>query len=189
MAIRNINNEFIQFHVPNSETIIECQRIGIKDRSVGQYYIGNNIKAIEDFIRDFDILYFIDFASCYLSLRPFFHKIKNLGVDKLYKYQMSASFDALELIQETIIKDHTNSFFMIEKPKLGLTKKYLKIESKMSMFILFKQLILGDLVDLVLEKHYKIVRIHLIPNSLVQSFDTLIDFSHYFKKLDSNEEN
>jgi hypothetical protein len=189
MAIRNINSELIQFHVPNSETIIECQRIGIKDRSVGQFYIGNNIKGVEDFIRDFDILYFIDFASCYLSLRPFFLKIKNLGVDQFYKYQMKASFDALELIQETISKDHTNSLLMIEKPKLGLTKKYLKIESKKSIFSLFKQLILGDLVDLVLEKHYKFVRIHLIPNSLVQSFDTINDFSHYFKKLDSNEEN
>jgi hypothetical protein len=189
MAIRKINRDFIQFHIPNSETIIECQRKGIKDRSVGQYYIGNNIKAIEDFLRDFDLLYFVDFANSYVSLEAFLLKIKNLGVDKLYKYEMKASLDAIELIKEAISKDHSNSFFRVEKPKLGLSKKYLKIESKMSIYSLFKQLILGDLIDLILEKHYKIVRIYLIPNPLVESFDHFIDFSNYFKKLDSHETN
>ena len=57
-----LKDDRIEISIPNSEASICAQHEGIKDRTVGSYYMSDIYENVKSFLNDFEGNYYIDFS-------------------------------------------------------------------------------------------------------------------------------
>ena len=140
----------LRFDVPNSEANINAQHGGIKDRTVGSYYMSDQASLCSEFLNDFDGEFYIDLA---LSVRNA-KKILKVLKDKNYQNAFKSNL----VPQETSIKafewmlDNGETFYKMNLPSINEQQKYLKLDNEDAVVTQFKTLIIGDLCSLYIKK-------------------------------------
>ena len=76
----------IEVHVPNSEALIEAQHYGIKDRTVGQYYMSEKSNEVIGFLNNLQGVFYLDFHISRSNIIALIEKLKeNEKVKNLLK--------------------------------------------------------------------------------------------------------
>ena len=169
-TINNKNNTIIIIP-PNSEAILEAQRFGTKTRTVGGYYVSNKSNEVTRFLNFFHGNYLIDVAFSYKNCLSFFEEMI-ANCSGFYKDGLDSLTKALDLIGYTLKRNEEDLLF-VEASEFRLTesKKYLKISGSSVFARKFKQMILGDVIEIVIKKvsDYLYV-IYLRPRDTVVNF-------------------
>lgn len=150
MVIDNERN-ILRFDVPNSEANINAQHSGIKDRTVGSYYMSDNYALCSTFLADFRGEYFIDIPLCIRNGKAILDLLKQKGYQKAFKSELAPQFNVLEALNWSL-NNGGDFFYKINPPSVNDQQKYLKLDNEDDIVNLFKTLILGDLVSIYIQK-------------------------------------
>lgn len=155
-----LRNESIEIIVPNSEAYKGAQIKGIKDSTVGGYYIQDDLKKKQEILNFFDD-FKLDFEIDIESVERYVSNIKK----KVYssKILFKGELKGLDANLQ-IIKDKNGSI-----PKMCYTGKngrYLSFMNEDKTVNALRSLILGDITKIIIEKTSSkyIVKIELIEN-------------------------
>jgi len=184
MAVSRVDKSGFVIEIPNSEAAIGSQRVGIKDRTVGQYYLSNQAEEIGELLSGMALQSFIDFGASYLHMRDFITKLSLIGVDRLYKNGFVAIENSLKTIERIGNSLSNLLMFKIENPRVSLSRKYLKMSSRKEFFRVFSNLVLGDITEIVFEKlNNNTLRIFVRPAYKCSSIDNYDGFLTFFSGL------
>lgn len=148
----NEKNGTVVIIPPNSEAVNEAQRFGSKPRTVGSYYVSNKAEEVTKFLNFFRGNYLIDIAFSYKNCLPFFKEMI-ANCRGFYKDGLESLKKTLDFIDYLFKVNQEESLF-VEATEFGLTesKKYLKISGSSTYVRHFKQMILGDVIEIVIKK-------------------------------------
>lgn len=141
----------LRFDVPNSEANINAQHCGIKDRTVGSYYMSECYELCAAFLANFQGEYFIDIPLCIRNAKSILDFLKEKGYQKAFKSELMPQLNTLEAL-EWSLKDSNEYFYKIKAPFVNEQQKYLKLDNEDDVVNLFKTLVLGDLVSIYIKK-------------------------------------
>ncbi len=141
----------LRFDVPNSEANINAQHCGIKDRTVGSYYMSDCYELCAAFLANFEGEYFIDVPLCIRNAKSVLDLLKEKGYQKAFKSELTPQFNALVAL-EWSLSDPNEYFHKINAPSVNEQQKYLKLDNDDDVITLFKTLVLGDLVSIYIKK-------------------------------------
>jgi hypothetical protein len=165
----------IEVHVPNSEALIEAQHYGIKDRTVGQYYMSEKSNEVIGFLNNLQGVFYLDFHISRSNIIALIEKLKDNRLENCFKTNLISQYSTLKTIDWLITKDH---LYEISPPSINENNKYLKFDLTNTYQKCFFRLCLGDLTKIVIRKMSSdCFVIYLDENGTFQS------------KLDNNEFN
>ncbi len=144
-------NRILRFDVPNSEALIDAQHCGIKDRTVGSYYMSEEYSSCFEFLSQFKGEMFIDIPLCINNATTLLNTLKNKGYKEAFKKNLKPQFDALVTL-ERYVKTQKTYFYKIKNPTVNDQYKYLKFDNEDTIINLIKTLIIGDCVSLYIKK-------------------------------------
>ena len=137
---------------PNSEAKIACQRLGTKERTVGSFYISNQAEKTTRFLKNFRGKYVINLPLSFFLCHNLCEKItancSALYRDSLRKYKKTFAF-LNAYIQAGRYED---LFFSGTNLSLTDSYKYLRIDGSSNVVEWFKNMILGEITEIVIEK-------------------------------------
>lgn len=143
-------NNIIRIDVPNSEANIDSQHCGIKDRTVGSYYMSENYEECAKFLDNFNGEYFIDLTISIRNANIILNELKDKNYQNAFKGKLIAQFKTLEALEWLI---NTEGYFhRMKAPFINDNQKYLKLDNDDIVVSSFKSLVLGDLVSIVIKK-------------------------------------
>lgn len=146
-----IDNDNFVIHVPNSEASIKAQHVGIKDRSVGQYYLSEKAMLVNSFFNNMSGSFYIDFLRTRENLNPLLNRIIDLNMQNVFKSKLVDQKNSMKSLKW--ILDSENGFHKIDFPVITASSKYLKFNTVDEYYLVFRDMCLGDFVDI------KIVRL------------------------------
>ncbi len=144
-----IYDDHIKIQIPNSEACVNAQHIGIKNRSVGSYYMSESPDAVRSFLNDLKGTFYIDFCKTVHNMKRVFEYIQDTDSMDLFKSNLMDQFMAQKEITD---KGYDKTYVKIEDPIINAQAKYLKFTRTNSDVRLFQTLLLGDLSDLIIYK-------------------------------------
>lgn len=155
-----LRNESIEIIVPNSEAYKGAQIKGIKDSTVGGYYIQDDLEKKQDilnFFNDFKLDFEIDIPSVEKYVSTIKKKVYPSKV--LFKGELSNLNSNLQMIKDK------NGII----PKMcytGRNGRYLSFVNDDITVNALRSLILGDITKLIIEKHSSkyIIKLELLEN-------------------------
>lgn len=145
-----IKNDVLIIQVPNSEASISSQLLGIKDRTVGQYYMSEIEEEVISFLNNLKGNFYIDFLRTKYNIESFIHNLKQSGFEYCLKSKLKPQIAALESINW--IHNEDKSLHKINPPTINSNKKYLKFDNTDNFIKIFKDLIIGDLITINVKK-------------------------------------
>jgi len=145
-----IKNDMLIVEVPNSEANLSAQFLGIKDRTVGQYYMSEIQDQVLSFLNNLEGNYYIDFLRTKQNIAKYIEKLKSSDFEKCLKSRLKPQIAALESIEW--IHNEGKSLHKINPPSINSQKKYLKLDNDDNFIRIFKDLILGDLITINIQK-------------------------------------
>lgn len=142
----------LRFDVPNSEANINAQHCGIKDRTVGSYYMSENYGLCSSFLADFKGEYFLDIPLCVRNAKIILDLLKEKGYQKAFKNELVPQFSAVKALDWLVSSCDGDFFYKIKAPSVNDQQKYLKLDNEDEAVTSFKTLVLGDLVSIYIKK-------------------------------------
>lgn len=146
----DLEKNIIRIDVPNSEANIDSQHCGIKDRTVGSYYMSECYEQCLTFLSNFEGEYFIDLSLSIRNARKILTELKEKNYQNAFKSKLVPQFNMLEALEWLIKED--GYFYKMNPPSVNENQKYLKLDNEDSAVSSFKTLILGDLVSIFIQK-------------------------------------
>lgn len=144
------NNQMI-FSIPNSEAILNVQRISDKQRTVGSYYLSNLADESEAFLNDLVGNFYVDLNASYLCCVNFYNELIE-NCKKTYNEELFYLKQALDDIKWSSCKNPSSLFFETYPPVIIESRKYLKFPDQRTEMGIFRTLCLGDISEIVIEK-------------------------------------
>lgn len=141
-----LHNEKIVVDIPNSEAVVDCQIKGIKDRDVTGYYTNDDRslkKGIETFFGNFDMAFEIDVWHTQLYVNNINEKV--MPLKKSFKSGLANFNSNANVFNEN--KLIPAMFFG------GTDGRYLKFDNNNLICKAFKNILLGDITSLIIEKN------------------------------------
>lgn len=135
----------------NSEATVEMQRFGCKDRTVCGYYTNSYSQQFLELFNNFTCKCFVDMALSYEFCKDLFSSlIEKCGM--YYKSGLEPLKKTMAFIKMYLDSKIEDALFFDCYISLTDSKKYLKMASSNSLFERFKQMILGDIIEIVFKK-------------------------------------
>ena len=176
MALYFFENK-IEIMIPNSEASIIAQHIGIKDRTVGSYYMSENYDGVKDFFDDFEGKLYLDLIRTKNNMEKLYNYIIDENKVNLFKSNL---IEQLTLVNE-IETNKKSDYCEISMPVVNDNQKYIKFSRDDNSTKLFQDLLLGDLT--------KIIIIKLNKNTFIMYGDTIDNYQDQIDvKFHINEE-
>lgn len=163
-------NNLLRFDVPNSEASIDAQHFGIKDRTVGQYYMSEQYEICNGFLENLEGEYYIDVALSLNNAKQIIAKLKDLNYKNAFKNNLVPQERALEVFEWAL--NNNGGFYKINPPTINDKQKYLKLDNEDTMVVNFKSLVIGDLCSVNFKKIGK--NGFVIYVDKIDSFDQII---------------
>lgn len=145
-----IDHDVLIINVPNSEANLSAQFKGIKDRTVGQYYMSEMQDEILLFLNNLEGNFFIDFLRTKYYLENYVEYLKDNGFEDCLKSKLKPQIAAIESINW--IDSVGKSLHKIAAPSINTNKKYLKLDNADNFIRIFKDLVIGDLITINIKK-------------------------------------
>lgn len=145
------DNNLIIITPPNTEAILESQRFGAVDREVGSFYASHKEAEISEFFGHFSKNYIIDVGLSYYRCKPLFEKLI-ANCSNAYKNNLETLKRNLTLLGNMINNDTRYSMFTEATIFLTSSSKYLRIDGEGLLFDVYKSMILGDIIEIVIRK-------------------------------------
>ena len=163
-------NEMI-IELPNSEAKIESQHIGIKDRTVGSYYMSDMQSFVIDFLCDLEGKYYLDVALIHRNAKVIIKKLQEKQLNYYFKSKLVFQVNSLKYFEYLL--DDGVYFYDMGTPTINSQNKYIKLNNDDNIVDNFRLLCLGDLVHI----HFKRLTndsyiVYLAPRS---DFDEFIE--------------
>lgn len=149
MSIRIYENQLI-INIPNSEASINAQHTGIKNRTVGQYYMSDKYHEVINFLNNLEGNFYIDFSRTYNYMKPMIDELVERELEDCFKCNLKTQISALETFSWLITNEE--DLTKIETPIITETRKYLKFTTSNEYFALFRDICLGDLTSICIKK-------------------------------------
>jgi len=141
-----IKDDILVIEVPNSEANLSAQFLGIKDRTVGQYYMSEIQDQVVLFLNNMKGNFYIDFLRTKYNLENYINYLKEKGFENCLKSKLKPQIAALESI--SWIHNEGKSLHKINPPTINQNKKYLKLDNTDNFIRIFKDLIIGDIITI-----------------------------------------
>lgn len=178
MALYFFDNK-IEFIIPNSEASVIAQHIGIKDRTVGAYYMSDNYNGVKEFLNNFNGKIYLDLLRTKITSEKIFNYIIEEDKAKLIKSNL---VEQLTIINE--IENMSNSLVEIDMPTVNENQKYLKFNRENNYVKMFQDLLIGDVTKIIVKRMN--TDTYLVYGEVVDNFEYLIDIN--FGTIDSQIE-
>ena len=176
MALYFFENK-IEIMIPNSEASIIAQHIGIKDRTVGSYYMSENYEGVREFFDNFEGKLYLDLIRTKSNMEKLYNYIIAENKVNLFKSNL---VEQLTLVNE-IETNEKHGYYEINMPMVNDNQKYIKFSREENATKLFQDLLLGDLT--------KIIVIKLNKNTFIMYGDTIDNYQDQIDvKFHINEE-
>lgn len=144
-----IEKNILRIEIPNSEASINAQHKGIKDRTVGGYYLSNEYDKAYEFLNHLEGNFYIDFLRVYINISPLISKLDEGNLTKAFKNNMLPQKTCLKSIKYLI--DHGDSLHKISPPLINENRKYIKLPND-DLVNDFRDLCLGNLTNILIRK-------------------------------------
>lgn len=181
MALYFLNDK-IEIVIPNSEASIIAQHIGIKDRTVGSYYMSENYNGVKEFFNDFNGKLYLDLYRTKQNLEDMFNYIVEENKANLFK---SNIIEQLTLIND-IELEKKYDYYEIKMPVVNDNQKYIKFNRDENNTKLFEDLLLGDLTKIVIKKlNYNTF---IMYGDVIDNYQDQIDVKFHINEDLLNEE-
>lgn len=144
-----IYKDFIEITIPNSEASIDAQHVGIKDRSVGSYYMSDAPEDVRSFLNNLTGTFYIDFLKTIKNMQKVYDYIQKNEKEELFKSGILDQYMAIAEIEENGFLER---YVKIDSPIINDGKKYLKFSRTQKNIKLLDSLLLGDLSKLIIYK-------------------------------------
>lgn len=141
----------LRFDIPNSEAALDAQHNGIKERTVGQYYMSDNYEGCFVFLAELKGDFYIDLSLSINNAKNILTILENKNYFDAFKTKLIAQSNQIKAL-EWSLKNEKNYFYKINPPTINDQKKYLKLDNSDSVLTAFKTLLLGDLCSLYFKK-------------------------------------
>ena len=176
MALYFFENK-IEIIIPNSEASIIAQHIGIKDRTVGSYYMSENYEGVRNFFDNFDGRIYLDLIKTKNNMEQLYNYIIDENKTYLFKSNL---VEQLTIVNE-IETNNEIDYYEISMPVVNDNKKYIKFSRDENATKLFQDLLLGDLTRIIVKK--------LNKNTFIMYGDTINNYQDQIDvKFHINEE-
>jgi hypothetical protein len=139
----------IEINVPNSEALIEAQHHGIKDRTVGQYYMSERTSHVLDFLNQLRGTFYLDFCVSKSNIQLLLDKLVNNKLESCFKTNLTSQFSTIKTIDSQVQKIH---LYPINPPTINDNGKYLKFDYSNIYHKCFFRLCLGDLTKIIIRR-------------------------------------
>lgn len=140
----------IRIDVPNSEANIDSQHCGIKDRTVGSYYMSECYDQCLDFLSYFKGEYLIDLELSIRNAKIILNELSEKNYQNAFKSKLVPQFNMLEALEW--LANEEGYFYKMNPPSVNQNQKYLKLDNDDAAVTSFKTLVLGDLVSIYIRK-------------------------------------
>jgi hypothetical protein len=178
------NPELMVIVPPNSEAINDAQRFGVEERSVGSYYVSNKSKQVISFLSGFKGQYLIDVAWSYKSCLTLYESLIS-NCNSFYRNGLEKLKSTLAIIKANIDSQREDALF-ISPDEVALTEsmKYLRISGQSPYMKYFKEMILGDVIEIVIKRvTQSLYVIYLRPHKDVENWVSSYDlFNRWIKE-------
>lgn len=148
--LKIISDNQIEIYLPNSEAAINLQHNGLKDRSVGMFYMSEQYEGVKEFLNNFDGKFYVDLYRTYNFINPLVVKLHNLHFETFFKDGLKSIDETLIDIKKLIRLD--SDFNKIPAPFVNDNKKYLQFDFNSLFFGFIRNVCLGDLTCIVIKK-------------------------------------
>lgn len=175
-------NEKIEIIIPNSEASIIAQHIGIKDRTVGSYYMSENYEGVKEFFNDFIGKLYLDLYRTKNNLEEMFNYIVEEKRTNLFK---SNIIEQLTIIND-IESNKKYDYYEIKMPVVNDNQKYIKFNRDENNTKLFEDLLLGDLTKIVIKKLNRDT--FIMYGDVIDNYQDQIDIKFHISEDLLNEE-
>lgn len=138
----------LRFDIPNSEASIEAQHNGIKDRTVGQYYMSDNFGGCSELFSDFDGEFYLDILLSITKAKKIIDLLHTKNFDGAFKDKLVPQINQLQAF-EWMLSQSEDCFHRFKAPTVNDQQKYLKLDPEDSIITAFKTLLLGDLCSAI----------------------------------------
>ena len=140
----------IEFRIPNSEASVNAQHCGIKDRTVGGYYMSDRLGECLNFLSELQGEYYLDLPLCLRNGKKILDALMERHYESSFKQRLVPQKNALTALEWCI--ESSGAFYKTPNPSINDQGKYLKLAPEDEMVSLVKTLMLGDLTSLYFKK-------------------------------------
>lgn len=169
-----LKEDRIEITIPNSEASICAQHEGIKDRTVGSYYMSDIYENVKSFLNNFEGNYYIDLAKTFYNMNKLYSEIETKEKINLFKSCLMDQYAIMDEIEE-LINSNRETLVKIPNPTVNDNLKYLKFDRTNKYVKTFEDLLLGDLTVITIRK---------ISNDCFILYGSYLE--EYKMKLDNN---
>lgn len=146
----NITGNNIEIIIPNSEASIKAQHVGIKDRTVGSFYVSEYDDLVQNYLNNYNGEFYIDMFKTYMNMNVLYDCIIKMNLSNLFKDNLMNQL----LICSELEKDNQYvGYYKVDSPILSETRKYLKFNKNNKYMSYFLDMLLGDLTKIVFVKN------------------------------------
>lgn len=156
---------------PNSEAINDAQRFGMEARSVGSYYVSNKAAQVTSFLGVFKGQYLIDLAYSYSKCLPLYEALIS-NCSSFYRNNLEKLKSTLAIVKANIDSGREDALFLSpDEVALTESEKYLRISGQLAYMKYFKEMVLGDVVEIVIKKvNPSLFVIYLRPHKDIENW-------------------
>ena len=122
-----LKEDRIDILVPNSEAVICAQHEGIKDRTVGSYYMSESYIDVKTFLNNFEGNFYIDLAKTYYDMNKLYEEIEKQEKISVFKSCLVDQYAIIDEIDE-ILKSNNETIIKIPNLMVNDNAKYLKFD-------------------------------------------------------------
>lgn len=177
-----IKDDRLSIFVPNSEAVIEAQHYGIKNRTVGQYYMSEKTDQVISFLNNMNGDFFVDLLITKHNMEKLLEKLKSNLLQSSFKNNLKTQDSTLKSLDWILKSDHLHK---ITPPTVNEHAKYLKFNSSDEVLRCMLRLCLGDLCKIIIRKlSYNCFLIYIEENG---SFSQKLDDDEFSKWEKNNE--
>lgn len=146
-----LKEDRIEISIPNSEASICAQHEGIKDRTVGSYYMSDIYEDVKTFLNEFRGNYYIDFSKTYYNMNKLYEDIERMEKISLFKSGLMDQYAIMDEVFENL-NSNRETLIRIPNPTVNDNIKYLKFDRSNKYVKMFEDLLLGDLTSITIKK-------------------------------------
>lgn len=139
----------IEISIPNSEAMICAQHVGIKDRTVGSYYMSESAGDVIAFLNNLKGEFYIDFYRTIQNMEKLYRYIEDVEKQELFKTELMDQYMNQAEIEKSSLTKH---YIKIDQPTVNSNMKYLKLNRSNREIDMFQNLLLGDVTKIVIFK-------------------------------------
>ena len=146
-----LKEDRIEILVPNSEAVICAQHEGIKDRTVGSYYMSESYVDVKAFLNNFEGNFYIDLAKTYYDMNKLYEEIEKQEKISAFKSCLTDQYAIIDEIDE-ILKFNNETIIKIPNLMVNDNAKYLKFDRNDETVKMLETLLLGDITQITIRK-------------------------------------